>query len=82
MSDQLFNEDLEWVFNQVSNKVLEGLEKFRQETEAVNINYAKYAYSLKKLSSKEPQRLTFGNPRHLPINTCEDQRKSANLSNQ
>ena len=46
--DHRFNEDIEWVFNRVGNEVLEGLEKFRQETETVNINYAKYAYSLAK----------------------------------
>ena len=46
--DYRFNEDIEWVFNRVGNEVLEGLEKFRQETETVNINYAKYAYSLAK----------------------------------
>ena len=46
--DHRLNEDIEWVFNRVGNEVLEGLEKFRQETETVNINYAKYAYSLAK----------------------------------
>ena len=46
--DHRFKEDIEWVFNRVGNEVLEGLEKFRQETETVNINYAKYAYSLAK----------------------------------
>ncbi len=46
--DHRFNEDIEWFFNRVGNEVLEGLEKFRQETETVNINYAKYAYSLAK----------------------------------
>jgi hypothetical protein len=46
--DHRFNEDIEWVFNRVGNEVLEGLEKFRQETETVNINYAKYTYSLAK----------------------------------
>ena len=46
--DQRFREDVEWVFNRVGSEVLEGLKKFEQQTDSVNTNYAKYAYSLVK----------------------------------
>ena len=46
--DQRFREDVEWIFNRVGSEVLEGLKKFEQQTDSVNINYAKYAYSLVK----------------------------------
>ena len=80
--DHRFNEDIEWVFNRVGNEVLEGLEKFRQETETVNINYAKFAYSLAKAFLERNSEIDHWNLQHLPINTSGDLRKSANLSNQ
>ena len=46
--DQRFREDVEWVSNRVGSEVLEGLKKFEQQTDSVNTNYAKYAYSLVK----------------------------------
>ncbi len=46
--DQRFREDVEWVFNRVGSEVIEGLKKFEQQTDSVNTNHAKYAYSLVK----------------------------------
>jgi len=46
--DQRFKDDINWVFNRVGSEVIEGLERFQQETTKVNNNYAKYAYSLVK----------------------------------
>ena len=36
--DQRFNDDINWVFNRVGSEVIEGLERFQQETTKVNNN--------------------------------------------